>query len=367
MNANAFSYFYWYGSSLHERGQKTEDVAAYDANCLLFTLDHVYGGKDIRPEIKNTKYGDYLKGNYPDVYADLYSTDPTTQMNAYDWIIYHDIGDGHTTPLESGTFYNPESHQMAVTPNQRAIDLVQIENVCRQNRQKALNLSSPSDLDEAYLEMKEDTAIIRFDQFAPGLIASGQAPEVYEANLKTDNFSLFYTAFRKIASNGGIKNIVIDISCNGGGAAMALFDIIGFVTESPLMETYEAPSESYFAAKYLTDCNADGKYEAGESPSNDYDMYVLTSGATFSCANIFAYYAKKGGAKIIGKQSGGGAYSPMESILPDGYGFALSSCIEFGRTPTEGENIDAGIPVDINLEYEDFYSIDAIRNAISSQ
>jgi hypothetical protein len=134
-----------------------------------------------------------------------------------------------------------------------------------------------------------------------------------------------------------VEHVVIDLSMNGGGNVNAIFHLLGYMTDQPIV--------------YNNGIAIDGSSRTFtievEEDAYDYDWYILTSPVTFSAANIATLLAQENGiATIIGESSSGGA-SPIESILlPCGFSHTISGNYTFYSTSGTAE---LGVPVDIEM------------------
>lgn len=370
---NDFGESYYETSTMKETSIKSQAEADHDANIFLFIIDYFYGFMENRG-FKNG-YGAYLKEDHPDVYNNLFSTDAETAYDAYDYVILSEMGDGHSNIYGVGGFYNGGQHTIDAQDSTRYTTLINLLRTFSATRNEVLGLNNAG-LGDKYLEISSDgeTAIIRFDVFLTNHYAPNQSDEFYESHVEDDNFSLFYTCFRKIKEIGTVKNVIIDVSCNSGGYSESLICDLGFIIDNPSINVYDTLSGGAYKAKYRTDTNANGSFEIGESPANDYEMYVLTSSFSFSCANAFPYFAKEEGVKIMGLQSGGGQCCICSYLLPDGYPVQISYSFVLGRDENRFTNMDNGVPVDIEVPlnegegtiYDNFYKIDVLSDLIKN-
>ncbi|MDO5330666.1 MAG: S41 family peptidase [Bacillota bacterium] len=368
---SAFGKSYYETSTMIDSTTKSQTVAELDANSFLFTLDMSYGF--IEEERFADGYGSFLQTEYPSVYEGLYSTDVETVLTSYDYVVNTLMGDGHSALYAGntgiGSFYNEGEHSVNTSktpPTARMLKLNADYSRINEARRVALNLGSTYSLGDHYLEISGDTAIIRFDSFVAGLYDANLGDEFYESHVSDDVFSLFYTCYRKIEETGGVKNVIVDVTCNPGGDSVALVAGLGFMVDNPAINVYENASKTSFSATYRTDCNADGVITEGESPANDYNQYVLTSAFSFSCANAFPHYAKANGLKTIGATSGGGGYAVYPIMLGDGYPIRISGPISLGRGSLDEPSIDTGVTPDIEIPESDYYDIDKLRAAITA-
>lgn len=366
----AFGESYYGDSSMIDEKSKPEEVATLDANSFLFTMDVCYGF--IGEEKFIGGYGEYLKKEYPDIYSELYSTDVETVLYAYDKVVTSVMGDGHSLAYSASgsnyyaSFYNEAMHDFDYKRSpmsERHSKLNEAGIRLREARQKALNLDGG--LGEHYLEIAGDMAIIRFDSFVMARLPSSQSEDFYAQYVDRDVFSLFYTSYKKIEEAGGVKNVIIDLSCNGGGNANAMIEALGFILDNPSFYLYDNASKTSFVGSYRTDCNADGKFEEGESPASKYTHYLLTSEYSFSCGNAFPHYAKESGIKTIGQRSGGGSCITLPIFLSDGYPIRISGPWSLGKKMAEDPSIDGGIAPDIEIPETDFYDASKLKEAIS--
>lgn len=365
-----FSEQYYGTSPMHSETTKSEAVAKLDADAFIFALDVVYGFK-YKEEFKDG-YGAYLKNNYPSVYGDLYSTDASKVLEAYDHIVTCIMGDGHSSisysyPSGIGSFYNEGKHSFdknAHPDSERVNALFAVSDRLTKQRNEALGISG--DLGAHYLDISGDTAVIRFDEFKSARLSASQSESVYEENVAKDNFSLFHVAYKKIAEAGTVKNVIIDVSLNGGGNVYALIETLGFILENPVVKVFDHASKVGIEASYRIDCNANGVYEENESPASLYTHYVLTSGFSFSCGNSFPAHAQFGGIKTIGQRSGGGSCCVLPFVTSDGYAFDISSAFEMGMSQESDPSVDSGLTPDIEIAEESFYDIAKLKEAISA-
>ena len=80
----------------------------------------------------------------------------------------------------------------------------------------------------------------------------------------------------------------------------------------------------------------------------DLNFAVLTSRASFSCGNAFPSVLKDNGILVMGEQSGGGACAVQQMATADGFKYQISSA-RLRFLNKDGESIDGGVPVDVDL------------------
>ena len=174
-----------------------------------------------------------------------------------------------------------------------------------------LNLLKPYGYGSSRVDIQGDTCIIYFDGFRENVTR----PESFytklptKDDLDTSSFGLFYYAFEQIKKDGNVKNVVIDLSDNGGGSAAALVATLGFLSEDGEVKiTYQdLLNRNYCTEWYHVDTNLDGRFDDEDGYGGQYNFYILTTGSSYSCGNAFPYFAQKENlATIIGEKPGGG-------------------------------------------------------------
>ena len=214
------------------------------------------------------------------------------------------------------------------------------------------------------LKMSGETAIITFDHFAINRDSTTSLPITPTldniASDKTSTFGILYNSFKEIEKNSSIKNVVIDVSCNGGGAAWALGETLGFLTNGDVPFTLKNPVTGGTTTEYVNyDTDLDGDFADEDSYEGKYDFYILTSSFSFSCGNALPCVAKENGyAKIIGRQSGGGDCVVGYGFAVDGTYWQMSGAASITRK--DGSSVDDGASVDYRIDYHHFYDVDWI-------
>ncbi|MFW5889115.1 MAG: S41 family peptidase [Bacillota bacterium] len=162
-----------------------------------------------------------------------------------------------------------------------------------------------------------------------------------------------------------VEDVVIDLSYNTGGNIGAVMRIFGYMTEQQYNYHSQNPADGSAVTYYI-----ESDYVA-----YDYNWYVLTSGVTFSAANMFASMAKELEIPVIGQKSSGGASSIGSFILPDGSGVMISTNNVLSTrvgNEVDGydyESVESGIPVDIyiNNVTNDTKILEAIEDIKNSE
>ena len=190
------------------------------------------------------------------------------------------------------------------------------------------------------------------------------------------NVIMFYAFFADIYKNHPeIKNVVVDITLNTGGvvqgplAGLAFYsDNTNYVMEDKL--TKQITLYDYFFEYYRNDTEKN-------YIKNNTKLYVLTSNASFSAANIYAGLVKSNGVgKIIGNKTAGGAcFTLMEVDALGTYFYRSGMGMFYGYDNSSNSSdiksrmtdIEVGIEPDIVLnDYDTYYNHTKLDNYLNS-
>ena len=214
------------------------------------------------------------------------------------------------------------------------------------------------------LQIVGDTAFITFDSF----IMPENLDAVYESSEITYTSTLIKNALNKINNDTSIKNVVLDLSCNGGGMADAALDVVNAMLGYCLITTRDTFTGSQMSAMYTVDSNLDGIIDEKDSLREGLNKYCLTSRASFSCGNLVPALLKEGGVKIIGETSGGGSCIVYQTSSANGTYFQISGNTEI-CTYKNGRliSVDDGVSPDYNItSYEKYYDRENLVTWIKS-
>ena len=210
-----------------------------------------------------------------------------------------------------------------------------------------------------------DTGVFVFDSFL---------------NEAVDNFkwSLDY------AKDNGIKHIIVDVSCNGGGSVAVLLYLTGIMKNNEVkdnivsLSTFDTFSDSTSTSKAYADYNLDGEFnDLDKNVFYDIDFAVLCSRYSFSCGNLMPVIAKEAGIPVFGERSGGGSCNVLVFYTPELLSYAASGNSKFidknGNDVDNGAVPDADLTVSTNdssgkitVDYTGFYDIDKLGEMTDS-
>ena len=212
------------------------------------------------------------------------------------------------------------------------------------------------------------TAYFYFDGFNFDL--NRYDPTKADALWHSDSYFYFVHAFEEIKKHGGVENVIIDDSCNGGGTVGIAVKLLALISKDNAggVHQYDALSHSLVELKCQVDSNRDGVYDADDVYGDDFKISILTSPVSFSCGNLLPVFAKyKGDAQIIGQTSGGGECAVASTYLPSGKAIQYSSntilCNYDGKKAVRG--VELGATPDVEVPYYQFYDLDVLEAAIT--
>ena len=195
----------------------------------------------------------------------------------------------------------------------------------------------PEDYGDQRVDYVDDTAVIYFTAFKDDTTVRRNSFHLMaptEEDEYTSNFAFFYNCFEDIKQHDEVKNVVINLSNNGGGAANGLICILGFLSEDGEVNftDLDTMTGSYREERYHVDTNLDGIADDQDGFGGQYDFYIMCSGGSYSCGNALPYYAQKDGlAKIIGAKPGGGDCVVGTFVDAYGRGAAYSGFLKLGK------------------------------------
>ena len=345
------------------RASRSRLMAEYNYRVLCMTFDMNYCLKDQREQFGKdniTLFNDSIFA--AGLGFDLLSTDTDVYDKALVRFLEGYIDDGHTNYFEP-SMYQSKGAVSAYNAYRKTVLGPRYSRLGTE-RSKLLKLRGAADGKPGLFYVSdggtEKLAVIAFDGFEMGA-PSGISPGDYEKLAAANTYALFKAAFADLAKpeHSGVKNVVFDLSVNSGGVinqCLAALCFLGAPANFAFVERNHLDN-SVTQFKYIvTDENGASLTKSG------CNFYVLTSGFSFSCGNYFPSVCKyQLNIPIVGKQSGGGAGVVKPTQTTDGATFQTSSSREL-RTLSGGTDIDidAGVPVDLEIPYEDFYSGDSL-------
>lgn len=338
----------------------TEEYRKHNLNYLNFVFDYFYGLRDAKNIIKTN---DFISQEMKNKILSLNVDD---NNEGYAKFLFGKLDDLHTS-MTMLSFFNQKNNKLSMlNPNfiksNKNTKYNNLLTKLTMTRKVYHNIEEDSD----DIRFKGNTAIITLNSFKTGTKREINSSDGW----KYDSYFFMQKAMNEIKNHGEIKNIVLDLSTNGGGNVSAMRRVLGFLTNNEI-HTYTRNSLSHeiYKISTKTDTNGDGLYNENDG-YGEYKWYVLTSFNTFSAANEFTAVAKDMGiATIIGEKSGGGMCSIMPMVLPDGTTSVISSNnqgILYNPKTKEVAEIEDGIEPNYAYLQDDFYDDNKLTAFIDS-
>lgn len=365
-----------YSGPFREKGESTQAYADYGYYATCLQLDLTFGHKE---EKNITTFDEYF--TRMNAKKAMCSTTPSSAVSAEAMLFYYLFDSGHDALFSFDTVFGrveeadqnevagivedikaSEEGQELFDDSQDYVDLAQDENPVADAILGALfekgfkfpevlplyswtvyfESKKPEDYGEEKLDYADDTAVIYFEYFEDN--TETRTPSYYldpikEEDTEDSTFAFFYKCFEDIKTHDEVKNIVINLSDNGGGAAAALVSVLGFLSEDGEVKITDRDllTGNYREEWYHVDTNLDGIADDEDGYGGQYNFYILCSGHSYSCGNALPYFAQQEGlATIIGTNPGGG--DCVVNYFIDAYGRCAyySGMLKLGKEDANG-------------------------------
>ena len=171
-----------------------------------------------------------------------------------------------------------------------------------------------------------NTAYITFDSFESWYGASSYYAAKDEGEQLDDTVAQIIDAHARITRpKSPIKNVVLDLSNNTGGAVdAAIFAMAWYLGEAPL-SMKDISTGALSNLLYHADTNLDRKFDISDTVM-DKKLYCIISPSSFSCGNLVpAAFKSSGVVTLLGRTSGGGSCSVQPASTAWGTMFNYSS------------------------------------------
>ena len=358
--------------SINGMGDMPLYLRKYNANLFFYFLDNFYGLKEEKGVSSAIAYCKKLG-----VYNALMSADASKRVQAIaDAMSYLD--DNHTA-LISGSFAWGETSfnrwKYGDGCKKRSQLNSQLSNK-RLNAYKDKGMATPGATGASVLYSDNGkTAMYAFDSFTFGKSSQVFYKDgtIQEDAYLYDTFLDLIRVFNEIKDKGGVENVVLDISLNGGGTVGVMMKLLSLISssDSSTIYYYESPTTQLAWANTSIDINGDDQTTADDYFGDDFNFYILTSDCSFSAANAFACYASyEGIAKVIGQKSGGGECAVGIHYLPNGEYLYHSSNLHLGYYDDRDDKFigfESGATTSLTIEnLDNFYNIEYLNQQLSS-
>lgn len=330
----------------------------YQSLCLDFNTNYGLKGKF-------TSFEDYLQ-----IYKNNIINSDIKTVDKYTAAALTYLNDGHTALTEFSFMYEYGDN----TVEAEIRNPISAEHASSSEKFEALKKSKNIKEGLSY-EGTTDTIFVSFDKFTnidndllyleetgddlnlddlsgldnlPGLDFAGGISDVDAS----DTSVLFNKLYKEVTKEGStVKNIVIDLTTNEGGASdglvYALSTILGDVPIDLTNTVTGARNHQVFHA----DLNADKVIDAKDKGLIELgkNIYFVDSRYTFSSANAMSVIAKNTNANIVtlGDKTGGGPCAVRQNITTIGSMIASSSLTAISKLENNKYvHIDAGVEAD---------------------
>ena len=202
--------------------------------------------------------------------------------------------------------------------------------------------------DRTYIE-SGNTAILRLDSFMPdeeawaGYYAgAGELPE--------DDLGNVISGLHRASENPDIKNVIFDLSCNGGGSPDVMMAILAMTTGQNQLLGKQKITGQEMTFTFEADTNLDGVYdEKDKEIPYDFNYGVLVTRHAFSCGNLFPFVIQDAGAVLIGEPSSGGSCCVQVGSDAEGISYMMSSA-QWQLADPQGGDVEGGCIIDLPIE-----------------
>ena len=351
-----------YGGALLEKAKEagpqemSREFAVFNYNELLFLLDTFYG---LKPEHNIVSFRDMIAHNpqLTDAFMTYRSADFDSAVMLLTGLYLDDLHSGYN----AASWRSP-----AVDEFQEFINYFQAMGYSN-SKYFSDGFRYSGAREEAYpeecpgYEEVGDTAFITFDGFSCSAIPEDYS-EYYDLGIPAsledcgdDTIRLLQYANAQIKrENSPIKNVVIDLSNNGGGSVAAAVAVMCWYLDECSFALRDTMTGALSIMNYDCDLNLNEQadYDDGDTLANqDYHLYCLISPLSFSCGNLVpAFFRDSHAVTLIGQRSGGGSCVVLPCTSASGTQFQISGTKQIALVRNGSfYNVDEGIEPDIVL------------------
>ncbi len=343
------------------KGERKKDIAEESYRELCFIIDNFLGRSGSAP-IDGQLFTKGLNQTLLDMGEDGKKLiDKLSSIKTRDYIMgmmelfYMYLYDGHTLPYAATLIFNRDDIPCITTEDKEEIFRLIADTllnepsfVVDQIRVQRKDLWG----DEPYREYG-NTAIIYLKDFVPD---EEGWKEFYqnEGEIPKDCVGNTITGLKKASQNPKIKNILFDLTANGGGSSDALAYILSLAVGVDTLYGREQFSGRDLVVTFESDKNLDGVIDEKDKDVvyDQFNYGVLTTKGTFSAGNLFPILMQEAGAVLIGEQTGGGCCCIQMGINPDGTYYIISSK-QWQLTDSDYNSVETGCDTDLFIEHEE--------------
>ena len=318
------------------------------------TLDAAIAEKGLDRALADLgKTGDDLKKG-------LLSPGFTEYLSALQKLFTVYLADGHTAALDGS---NLTGKADPASIKQLAGDFFSNVRGSRQVLKQLLHLAITPQRklawgDDFYREYGQ-TAIVRLDTFMPDQDAwdawykgTGSFPD--------DCVGKMVSGLKRAKENGKIQNVIIDLTCNGGGSSDVLMLLAGLTTGRNILRGRNRLTGQTMVVTYEADTNFDGVFDEKDRGAQfDFHYGILTTRQAFSCGNLFPIVMREEGAAVIGEKTSGGSCCVQFGMDSLGLRWLMSSA-QWHLLDRDGESVEGGCTVDMPIKARSIGIVDSL-------
>ena len=359
----------------------TQEEVEYYYQSLLFDFDYLYGLRDKFSSFEQFLISQNQKSNFDR--KDPRSLDSATAI-ALTW-----LNDGHTALSELSNLY--EFLDNNIDKSLGSQTLINLE-----NRNTAFATTKQQAKITDGIEYKGNTAFVTFTKFTNVnhelLYDLPKADELedditgiddtigfdfdsLEDVLMLSNTGVLFNKLYKELTIGehknDVKNIVIDLTTNEGGAADGLLYALSTLIGNVQVNLANSLTGASNVQVYKADMNGDGAVDEKDKSLKDlgFKIYFLDSAYSFSSANAMPYLAKLNCPSVVtlGDKTAGGPCAVRSNLTTIGSVICSSSLNTICKKVNDKfVNIDDGIKADYPLTEAQMIDRDYIVSNIAN-
>lgn len=340
-----------------EVADRSTALSEFNYNELCLFLDLYYG---LQNEHGFTNGFDYYLDSIG-LKEEFLKPDATNSFNALGTLTLGYIADLHSSVVSASPYIGSPSPSEGqnIKISQSILDHIQTSEAYSAVRAQILGT------DVNFYQKVGNTAFVTFDSFTLTRDCNYEADAGQEFG---DTIEIIASAHKAIMADDEIENVVLDLSCNGGGTVDTAIYTVAWMLGSCNLSTFDSATESRSTINYKADVNFDREFNDADNIS-DKNLYCLVSPVSFSCGNLVPAILKEShNVTIIGKTSSGGGCVVHHGVTADGSLFNISDSKQLS-TIKNGTyySIDHGVEPDIPLtKIENFYNRIALTEYINS-
>lgn len=359
----------------------SEEMVEYNYQSLCFDFNGLYGLRE-----KFESFEKFVEGiGYK---SDILSQNPKTIDSAIG-VTLSWLNDGHTALTEFSNLYEFRNNTIDKNKANPVKDFwYESSDAYKEKKKKVINDGIEYIGDTAFVSFSNFTNIDNdilydfnidntndLDDFTglddiPGLDFG--SPFGFDASSNTPYlFNKLYKELNSDQYNNTIKNIVIDLTSNDGGAADGLLYAISTLIGDVEVDLVDSLTGGRNHQKFKADINADGVIDNKDKPlvESGFKIYFLNSAYSFSSANAMPIITKQNKSNVVmlGAKTAGGPCAVRQNLTAIGSVISSSSLWSLSKLDNgKYVNIDGGIEPDHKLTEDQMidrnYIVECLKN-----